>query len=100
MPASRAGHTRRSATPLPRLPMALPASAQASASSRPPLEIRRRDLFRCRPRPEQFRYSPTPSFRAGGLAMADELDSDLTGAAFDLANAGYKAMPDRAEKDQ
>jgi hypothetical protein len=27
--------------------------------------------------------------------MADELDPALTGAALDLANAGYAAMPDR-----
>lgn len=32
--------------------------------------------------------------------MSDDLDPDLTGAAFDLANAGYKSMPDKREKDE
>src|SRR5690349_5426510 len=33
-----------------------------------------------------------------GPAMADERDPLLTGAAFDLAAAGYKPMPDREQK--
>jgi hypothetical protein len=32
--------------------------------------------------------------------MADDLDPALTGAAFDLANAGYAAMPDKERKDE
>jgi hypothetical protein len=36
------------------------------------------------------------------MAMADDLDSNLTGAAYDLASAGYRPMPesvDRSEED-
>ena len=32
--------------------------------------------------------------------MADELDSNLTGAAYDLASAGYREMPEVAEKSE
>lgn len=32
--------------------------------------------------------------------MADELDSGLTGAAYDLASAGYRVMPDSAERSE
>lgn len=32
--------------------------------------------------------------------MADDLDSNLTGAAYDLASAGYRAMPEPAERSE